>query len=333
MLFRNSLRVLMENFKNAYKILLYKLAIGLIAAALCCAMILPGLNDILQSEPVQNLQQTLSEFLSALFSGHTAELDSAREGLFGENGAFKQLGDLLLARATEIILTLIGCSFVWLLQRFADSLCYFAVGSVINDKMEKYATTRLSISYVSNLKKATVFSLAYVPVSFLFDAACACLAFVLLSYLPLLFALFLTVLSIVLLQSLKLTLTGRWMPAMTADGARLNEAIVCKDKAENKQLTRVFSHYLVVAYAIFIVNVAAAVFTFGSALLITIPTSYLYLICTQYVHYFTLKGKKYFLTFDKIIKNPDRGDSENFFEYINEIEADKSLENGNETQA
>ncbi len=323
MLFRNSLRVLMENFKNVYKILLYKIVIGIIATALCCAMVLPSLNEILQSEPVFYLQQTLGEFFSALFSAHTAELESAREALFGDNGALKQVGDLLLSRATEIILTWVGCGIVWLLQRFADSLCYFAVGSVINDKMEKYATTRLSLSYAGNLKKATAFSLVYVPVSFLFDVVCVGLAFIFLAYIPLLFALFLTVSEVVVLQSMKLTLTGRWMPAMTSDNARLRTAVSYADKAENKQRAKVFSNYLVSVYVILTVNVAAGLFTIGSALLITIPASYLFLICTQYVHYFTLKGKKYFLAFDRIVKNPDRGDSENFFDYIDETRNDE----------
>lgn len=334
MLFRNSLRVLMENFKNVYKLLLYKIVIGVIAAALCCAMILPSLTEILQSEPVHNLQSALGEFFSALFAAHTAELELARAALLGENGALKQVADLLLSRTTEIVLTFIGCGVVWLLQRFADSLCYFAVGSVINDKMEKYATTRLSLSYVSNIKKATMFSLAYVPVSFLFDLISAGLAFVFLSYLPLLLALFLTVSSVVLLQSLKLTFTGRWMPAMTADNASLRAAISCTDQVEIRQKAKLFSNYLVATYAILILNVAAGLFTIGSALLITIPASYLFLICTQYVHYFTVKGKKYFLTFDRIVKNPDRGDSDNFFDYIDDTKSvDQALENKQNTQA
>ena len=64
----------------------------------------------------------------------------------------------------------------------------------------------------------------------------------------------------------------------------------------------------------------AAIFTFGSALLITIPTSYLLFVCEQYVNYYTMQGKKYFITYEKIETNPDHGDSEHFFEYIEEIE-------------
>ena len=33
-----------------------------------------------------------------------------------------------------------------------------------------------------------------------------------------------------------------------------------------------------------------------------------------------IKGKKYFITYDKIASNPDRGDREHFFDYITQEE-------------
>ena len=39
MRFRNSIRLLMENFGNVYKMLLYKLVVGIIFAALSAALI------------------------------------------------------------------------------------------------------------------------------------------------------------------------------------------------------------------------------------------------------------------------------------------------------
>ena len=41
MLFLNAVRLLLEGFKNVYKIMLYRLVIGLVAVALCSAMLLP----------------------------------------------------------------------------------------------------------------------------------------------------------------------------------------------------------------------------------------------------------------------------------------------------
>jgi predicted neutral ceramidase superfamily lipid hydrolase len=149
------------------------------------------------------------------------------------------------------------------------------------------------------------------------------LCFVLLRFLPLLAALFLSVTLIVVLQSLKLTFTSQWMPAMTTDGKPLGEAIRTTNEREKRQVRKTYCLYLVTVYLIIIINAIAAAFTFGSALLLTIPTSYLLLICEQYVNYYTMKGKKYFITYDSIATNPDYGDSEHFFEYIEEMEKEE----------
>ena len=120
------------------------------------------------------------------------------------------------------------------------------------------------------------------------------------------------------MQALKFTLTGRILPAMTSDDKRLREAIKPSDKIEFKQWSKLYSNYVITVYVNIILNVVAGLFTFGSALLITIPTSFMLLLCVQYVNYYTVSGKKYFITYERIATNPDRGDKAHFFDYIEE---------------
>jgi membrane-anchored glycerophosphoryl diester phosphodiesterase (GDPDase) len=136
-------------------------------------------------------------------------------------------------------------------------------------------------------------------------------------------ALFLSMTLVVVLQSLKLTFTSQWMPAITVDGKSLREALRPSNQKGNRQTRKIFCLYLIVVYLIIILNSVAGVFTFGSALLITLPTSYLLLICAQYVNYYTIKGKKYFITYEAIATNSDYGDSEHFFEYMKELEQEE----------
>lgn len=84
--------------------------------------------------------------------------------------------------------------------------------------------------------------------------------------------------------------------------------------------------YAATVYIVIIVNVVAVLCTFGSALLITVPASYLLYICEQYVIYYTMKGKKYFITYESIATNPDHGDRAHFFDYIGEAEKQKTKE-------
>lgn len=330
MRFRNSLRLLMENFKHVYRLFLSRLIIGLVATALCCAFVLPELIEIWNSAAVKGLVENLKDaFKALLVADHTA-LEGIKETLVGDNGSLEQVAKLLASMRLEIILTVIGCAVVYLLKRFAETICYFTTGSMLNDKMSTYAETSYATAFVSNLGKASIYSLVYVPVVFVFDMIMLALVYLLLAYTTIVIGLFGGVTLIVLGQALKLTITNRWMPAMTADNKRLREALRYADQTEKKQTSKVFSMYLVSVYMILIVNVGAAFCTFGSSLIVTVPASYFLLICEQYVNYYTLMGKKYFLTFDKIAKNPERGDSEHFFEYI--AEKERNMEEAQENK-
>ena len=325
MRFRNSIHLLMENFKHVYKLLLYKVIIALLSAALIAAFVWPEIEMILTSGVVKDITENAKNFFKALVSWESG-LDSAANylkaifGEEGEGGLLRELGKLIGSMKTEIILVLLGIMVVYLLTRFVDTLFYFAVGSTLNDKMSTYADTPFSTAFITNLGKASAYAGLYVPVVFLFDVITIAVCCALLMFLPLFAGLFLGMTLIVVCQSFKLTFTGPWMPAMTADNKRLREAIHYKNEREKRQISKVFTCYIVTVYLVIIVNAIAAIFTFGSALLVTVPASYLLFICQQYVHYYTMKGKDYFITYEGVATNPDFGDSEHFFEYIEEGE-------------
>ncbi|HIU59466.1 MAG TPA: hypothetical protein IAC57_05115, partial [Candidatus Scatosoma pullistercoris] len=71
MRFRNSVRLLMENFKNVYKILVYKLVILVVTAALTSALLLPGLMEILESAEMTAFVEDIREFVRALIGGNS----------------------------------------------------------------------------------------------------------------------------------------------------------------------------------------------------------------------------------------------------------------------
>jgi hypothetical protein len=227
---------------------------------------------------------------------------------------------LIDERKAKLVWSLVGCALVYLAKRIADTLCYFAVGSVLNDRMSTYAETPFSAAYVRNLGKAAIYSVVYVPIVFLIDVAtvaiCYFAFFYLLSFLNVFGSLFLSMTLIVVSQTLKLTFTSVWMPAMIADNKSIKEAMRLTDKKERKQRKQMISTYFVTVYIVIVVNVVAALCTFGSALLLTVPASYFMFICEQFVNYYTVKGKPYFITYDDISKNRDFGDSENFFRTV-----------------
>lgn len=323
MLFRNTIRLLMENFKNTYKILLYKLVISLVAGALYCAMILPEFIELMNSSAMQELILQVKTLFSAFFEADASVISEMKNAIFGVNGSLRATLSVVLSQIMPIIFVAIGCVFVYLLKRFADTLCYFTIGSVLNDKMSAYAETPFFSAYIANLGKASIYAVVYVPVAFALDVLTIGAILLLISTVNILPALFFGMATLVVMQGIKLTLTWLWMPSMTTDGKRLRESFRYEDKIEKKQIWKIFATYIVDVYVVIIINVVSALCTFGSALLITVPASYLFFVCQQYVNYYTFKGKKYFITYDKIATNPDRGDREHFFDYIEDTKAEK----------
>ena len=99
-----------------------------------------------------------------------------------------------------------------------------------------------------------------------------------------------------------------------------------KGKISSSQFKKIFSAYVVSVYVIILVNVAGALATIGSILLLTIPASYFLLICVQYVNYYTVTGRKYFLAYDRVFDDPSRGDSAHFLNAVGD--AERAKENG-----
>lgn len=317
MLFRNALRLFMENFKNVYKILIYKFIVAIVAAALYSALLLPQVIEILESVEMAGLIANVKEFIFALLDGNSDGLHAIREQIISSaNGVLS----FISTRTIGLILSVVGCVLVYLLARFTDTLCYFSMGDMLGDKMESYAETPFWASYVKNLAKGSLYSVVYVCAIFLFDAVilagCYFLFFYLTKFLNLVLSVFLSVTCIVLANALKLTLTSVWMPAMTADDKSLKKAIQAWNGVDKKFRWGVFSTYLVSVYLVLSVNVIGLLTTFGSSVFLTLPASYFYFICLQYVNYYTLTGKKYFLTHERIVTNELHGDESLAVEFI-----------------
>ena len=315
MLFRNAIRLLAENFKNVYKIALYKVVITLLATALCTAILLPQLISIINSAPMEAFVKDVKDFFGAFFSVNAAKMQLAQESLLGEDGTIKNVLQLIASKPMPIILSCVGCVVVYFCSKFFDAIGNYAIGGVLNDKMSAYADTGFFTAYVRDFGRACKYSILYSLASFACEIVCVALIVLFLATTYVLVAVFLSITAVVVLQSLKMTWLGNWMPAMVDSRESLSDSMKEVHK-ETHFVGKMFSTYLVTCYFVVLLNVAATVFSFGSALIITLPASFVLFICVQFVHYYTVRGKKYFISFDRIATNPDKGDREHIFEYI-----------------
>lgn len=306
MRFRNAIHIMMDNFQNVFKLLLYYVVTGLIFGSLIYVILKLSLSVVLNSSEMQALKGLAGDFLRSVATGDTERLHAFR-GDFQET--VKDFLAMLKTHSGSIAGAIAGVCIMYLLSRFANGLAVFAVGNSINDRMSAYSRTGFSFSYFKHLGQAALYQVIYVPLCFLFDAIMVLLCWFLFFYTPsflpgwgfvtILVQLAFAFMAIACLEALKMTLISSWMPSMIADkksvGAGLKYSFTCK-----KEFGRRFSAFLIAVYLIFVVNVVFALFTFGSALFITLPASFVFLLSMQFVNYYKLSGRKYFITYEKI---------------------------------
>lgn len=302
MRFRNAVYIAGENFSTVFKHLLYRLFIAAIIGSLAYVILKLGLAAITESAEVASLKELLGTFVHALLTGES-EILQAFPGEF--QSALAALMKLIAFNSASIIGCVIGLCLLYLLSRFMNGLALFAVGNVIGDRMSTYSHTSFSQAYFKSISKASLYQLIYVPICFVYDALALLICWFFFFYAPsflpswgfvtVLIAVSLTLTAIVCFESLKMTLISSWMPAVVADGKPVAAAFRASVR-ERKGFGARFAGFVAAIYLVIGVNVLFAVATVGSALLITVPLSYIFLLCLQFVNYFTAHGKKYFIS-------------------------------------
>lgn len=309
MRFRTAVHLLMDNFSNVYKLLLYRLVSAIIFFSLSFVVLRLGLAVIVESAEVDGFFALIANFLRAVSSGDSAYLQGFQEEFTAAVGA---LLDLLAQHMGSIIGSLVGLVLLYLVARIVNGLALYTVSVVINDKMATYAKTRFSAAFVSSFGRAIQYIAAYVIIAFVYDVLTVLISWFLFfyvlsflagrSFLAIFASLMLTLTAILALEALKLTLFSSWIPAMVSDREGLGRALKIS-LTNGKNFGIRFSSYLIACYLIAAINVLFAICTIGSGLFLTVPMSFFFLLALQFTHYYEDTGKKYFISYMRVSKN------------------------------
>ncbi len=306
MRFRNSIRLLIDNFGNVYKLFFFRLVTGALFLSAAYVIVTFGLHVIIESAEAERIILLLGDFLQALVTGNTGFLNGFQAAF---TSAVTDFFQLILTNIGSIVWSVVGMCLIYLLSRFLNGTALFAVGSVLNDKLESYSRTTFSSAYTKSSGKAMLYQIIYVPLTFVYDVlailACWFFFFYTPSFLPswgiltVFFGLSLAMLAFVCLQALKMACISSWIPSVVTGDEKVGSGFAASFRRLHGFGGR-FSAYFVSIYLVIVVNALFAVFTFGSALLFTVPASYLFILCVQFVYYYEDTGKKFFLSFRKI---------------------------------
>ncbi len=307
MRFRHSVLITADQFPNVFKLLLYRIVSGIVFFSLTFVILRLGLAAIVQSAEFDAVKGLLGDFLRALTTGEVEELHNFQTVSHNVLVAF---GQLVASKIGSIVGSVIGVSCIYLLSRFTNGLALFAVGTLINERMSVFARVSFQYSFFRNIGNAALYQVIYVPLAFVYDLismlACWLFFFYVPSLLPswgvvtVLIAVSLTLTAIICLQALKLTFISSWIPAIIEGKKSVVGAL--KETAQNgKRFSHRFAGFLVAIYLVVVVNVAFALCTVGSGLLLTVPLSFIFLLVMQFVNYYEGAGKKYFIEKDRIV--------------------------------
>ena len=179
--------------------------------------------------------------------------------------------------------------------------------------MAFYGKTNFSAAFFSNLGRAMLYQVIYVPLAFVYDVCSVAISwgicwllfsgFGSLGFLAVLFGLIVGITCEICFQALKLSIVASWMPAVICE-KKVVPAFQ-KSLSNGRRFAARFGNFLVAIYLIVVANVLCFIATLGSAVIITVPASFLLLVCLQLVCYYEDNGKKYYLNAHRVVGEED----------------------------
>ncbi len=305
MKFKHTFHVFVDNFSITYKHLLYRLIVFAVAGAICIAGIYPFIQrELLNSAEFTALTDGIRNFVMELLNGNVEVLGDISAKV---QAAFDGFITLLQANMAQIVLSGLLLLAVFIIERWFTGMGNYATAAMINDKMAMRQESPFVATLIKNMKRAALYNLIYVPLSVVYDIIVGVGIFYLMfvmvnSFLPFFIGIFLFVLIIVLSVALKLTFTTDWLPALIRGKTSQKEAIKYTFSRSGKKTVDIFSNFIILVLIIFGGNVAASLCTLGVGALITVPASYVLLLCFQFANYYDREEIKYFVDKNKIIR-------------------------------
>ncbi len=302
MKFKHTFHVFIDNFSVTYKLLLYRITVDIIVMFIGALALSPLVNTFLPE--VSNVIDSAMKYLLRLLSGEVGDLREFSQKVVD---AFNDLVSLFATKRTHIALVAVLFGVLYIISNWFKQLGNFAAASVMNDKMALHAQSPFLATLIKNLKRASVFSLIYVPLSTLYDFTLAFVFFNLFfRILPgsLLFFvnIFLFLVCIIFAISFKMTIFSDWLPALIRGKMKQGEAIKYAFSRKSKGTFNVLSNFVVMCILIFGINAFALICTLGVGMIITIPSSFLIIIGFELVNYYDRNEMKYFIDKNTIIK-------------------------------
>ncbi len=292
MIYKNSLKIMMTNFSLVSRILVFLVFHFAIVFGLSYMFLLPIIHLMNSSGFFTNAQNYYFSFLQTL---------NLQQAFADVASLMNQFNVLLNNNLSTVVFPLLAFFVTFaVVGSFLSNMYHMAISNSLYYSMSNNVKMKFLPSFVStlgqNLKYSLFALLTKLPLTIIIVSALI-LSFQLLTVggAVALFAPLLIMLGLFLLLSAKTTLFYGWVPAIVVLNKGILFGLDKSLKLTLRKLKKVYANSFYMVLTIFVVNVFAALVTFGASLLLTIPMSILLMNAFSMVVFYSNYGMRYYV--------------------------------------
>ena len=308
---KNILKLSFTNFKEVWKLLLYRFVYFLFVLGLTTVASYNIIVTLIKENFFVNLQATFKEL--------AFNLDFSK--IFDAiNLTFKDFSNIV--STNQLVAQSIICLVcVILVVSFFEILSRVSLHNNANGYMNSMVQFGFANSYVSNFGKSVLYWLVYIitelPITIAIFAGTYFFASKLSS--PLGFwAVLLAVIILIVCFAIKKMIFGGWIPSLIINGKRVFRSFIYGLKANFKNFVKVFLIYLFFESLGVLLSIFSLTFTFGIGLFVVMPLWTIEEILVSQVAYYEAYGMRYYVDSDEII-TPKRLEQQDKFAKVKDI--------------
>ncbi len=293
---KNAFKILISNSTVIYRSTFFKLIMTSIIALISYFVISSDLGYLFNSIEVHDFWNAILTTLTNFIKGDGLDTELLPK-------AFESLVEMLKTNSTEIFFVLIKVGLFIFLLNLVERMCNFAIGFLAEGYMSALTKYSLVASLFLNFGKAVLYSLIIVPIAIIFDTLVLTIAIMLAVYglrVISIFAIIIAIIFVVLALSCKFTIFSTFLPSIVSGQKTVGESFVnCFKK--RKTFMAMLGNYSFAVMISFYLNVSVAVFTLGVGLIISLPMTSLFTVLLNFVDYYHLEGKRYYVNAEEVI--------------------------------
>lgn len=291
MAFKNAFKILINKFGIVWMLLLFIFILVTVIASLSMAFMIPIYHIFIEG----GITEQFSALFSSIMNGESINswFEIIREIGVSVTDLFQANFKLRLNSALWLVLVVVFA------YRFLLGLYELPLIAVLEGVMSSNAKIGFGGQIVSKLGLSCRFTLVKMLYTIIYDAFLAAVMFGMFSLMDVavlaVFAPFLIMTVFILLTAFRYTVIAMWSPRVIIENKGIFSSFKFSVIKCFKNFLPVFSTFLVSWILIIAFNVFVGLFTLGAGLLISIPTSMLFLSILDMTLYYGKNGKRYYV--------------------------------------